>query len=216
MSSGQTEQAEAGAGVVQTIESARRRASGRIPPHNLEAEESLLGSMLLSRDAIVAAVEARVETSDFYKPAHGHVFEAILSLYGQGEPADPVTVAEELRRAELLDGIGGRAVLLQIQAGTPASANAGHYARIVNELALLRRLIAVAGDIAEMGYDVPDDVTETLDRAEALVFEVAERRVSETMAVISDSLQTTLDQLESMYGNDTEVVGVASGYQELD
>src|SRR6478672_1522227 len=202
--------------VVQAIDSVRRRASGRVPPHNLEAEESLLGAMLLSRDAITAAVEAHVEVSDFYKPAHGHIYEAIQSLHGQGEPADPVTVAEELRRADLLDGIGGRTTLLQIQANTPASANAGHYARIVNELALLRRLIGVAGDIAEMGYDTPDDVAETLDRAESLVFEVAERRVSESLAGISDSLQTTLDQLESMYGSDTEVVGVPSGYHELD
>src|SRR4051812_7119072 len=97
------------AAVVQAIDSVRRRASGRVPPHNLEAEESLIGAMLLSRDAITAAVEAHVETSDFYKPAHGHIYEAIQSLHGQGEPADPVTVAEELRRAEMLDGIGGRA-----------------------------------------------------------------------------------------------------------
>jgi replicative DNA helicase len=202
--------------VVQTIESVRRRASGRVPPHNLEAEESLLGAMLLSRDAITAAVEAHVETSDFYKPAHGHIYEAIQSLHGQGEPADPVTVAEELRRADLLDGIGGRTALLQIQANTPASANAGHYARIVNELALLRRLIGVAGDIAEMGYDTSDDVTETLDRAEALVFEVAERRVSDTMVGIRDALQETLDELEARYGDDSDLVGVPTGYDEVD
>ena len=202
--------AQAGGSVVQTIESARRRpAGGRIPPHNIEAEESLLGAMLLSRDAIVAAVEARVEANDFYKPAHGHVFDAVMGLYGQGEPADPVTVAEELRRADLLDFVGGRATLLSIQAGTPASANASHYARIVNELALLRRLIAVAGDITEMGYDVPDDVTETLDRAESLVFEVAERRVSDTMVGIHDALQDTLDNLESRYGDDSDLVGRA-------
>ena len=208
--------AEVGEAVVQTIEAVRRRASGRVPPHNLEAEESLIGAMLLSRDAITAAVEAHVETSDFYKPAHGHIYEAIQSLHGQGEPADPVTVAEELRRADLLDGIGGRASLLQIQANTPASANAGHYARIVNELALLRRLIGVAGDIAEMGYDTSDDVTETLDRAEALVFEVAERRVSDTMVGIRDALQDTLDELEARYGDDSDLVGVPTGFDEVD
>jgi len=202
--------------VVQTIESVRRRASGRVPPHNLEAEESLLGAMLLSRDAITAAVEAHVESSDFYKPAYGHIYEAIQSLHGQGEPADPVTVAEELRRADLLDGIGGRAALLQIQANTPASANAGHYARIVNELALLRRLIGVAGDIAEMGYDTTDDVTDTLDRAEALVFEVAERRVSDSMVGIRDALQETLDDLEARYGDDSDLVGVPTGFTEVD
>jgi replicative DNA helicase len=202
--------------VVQAIDSVRRRASGRVPPHNLEAEESLIGAMLLSRDAITAAVEAHVETSDFYKPAHGHIYEAIQSLHGQGEPADPVTVAEELRRAELLDMIGGRQTLLQLQANTPASANAGHYARIVNELALLRRLIGVAGDIAEMGYDETDDVTETLDRAEALVFEVAERRVSDSMVGIRDALQDTLDELEARYGDDSELIGMPTGYDEID
>ena len=155
-------------------------------------------------------------SSDFYKPAHGHVYDAIQSLYGQGEPADPVTVAEELRRADLLEFIGGRAALLQIQASTPASANAGHYAQIVNELALLRRLIGVAGDIAEMGYDSPDDVVETLDRAESLVFEVAERRVSESMVGIHDALQDTLDHLEALYGDDSELVGVPTGYTDLD
>ena len=207
---------EAGSAVVQTIDVVRRPPVGRVPPHNLEAEESLLGAMLLSRDAITAAVEARVDAADFYKPAHGHVYEAIQSLYGQGEPVDPVTVAEELRRADLLEFVGGRPALLQIQAATPASANAGHYARIVGELALLRRLIAVAGDISEMGYDSPDDVVETLDRAEALVFEVAERRVSESMVGIQDALQDTLDHLEIRYDETSELVGVPTGFTELD
>ena len=207
---------EAGREVVQSIDTARRRAAGRVPPHNLEAEEALLGAMLLSRDAITAAVEARVEAGDFYKPAHAHVFDAVMSLYGQGEAVDTLTVAEELRRAELLDGIGGRDVLRRLAVGTPASANAGHYARIVNELALLRRLIGVAGEIAELGYEPTDDVTETLDRAESLVFEVAEHRVADTMVGLSDAVQHTLDQLEAMYGRDGDITGVATGYHELD
>jgi len=201
--------------VVQTLEPVRRRA-GRVPPHNLEAEESLLGAMLLSRDAITAAVEANVDAPDFYKPAHAHVYEAVLSLYGQGEPVDPVTVAEELRRADLLEPLGGRQALLQLQASTPASANATHYAKIVNELALLRRLIGVAGDIAEMGYDDSQEVVDTLDRAESLVFEVAERRVSESMVKVSDALQDTLDQLEALYDSTGDITGVPTGYNELD
>jgi len=172
--------------------------------------------MLLSRDAITAAVEAGVEASDFYKPAHTHLFDAVMSLYGQGEPVDPVTVAEELRRADLLDSLGGRQTLLHLQAATPASANATHYAKIVNELALLRRLIGVAGDIAEMGYDDSQEVVETLDRAEALVFEVAERRVSESMVKVSDALQDTLDQLEALYDSSGDITGVPTGYAGLD
>ncbi len=206
--------------MVQSIEEARERQAraerGRIPPHNLEAEESLLGAMMLSRDAITAAVEARVDEADFYKPAHGHIFTAIMGLYGQGEPVDPVTVAEELRRAELLEPLGGRPALMRIQGGTPASANASHYARIVGELALLRRLIAVAGEIAESAYSQPDDVTETVDRAEARIFEVAEKRVAESMVRIFDTVTETVNQLETMYHEDGAVTGVPTGYTDLD
>jgi replicative DNA helicase len=144
------------------------------------------------------------------------VYEAVMSLYGQGEPVDPVTVADELRRADLLDALGGRQTLLKLQAGTPASANAAHYAKIVSELALLRRLIAVAGDIAEMGYDDSSEVAETLDHAEALVFEVAERRVTESMVGVAVALQDTLDQLEALYGTDGAITGVQTGYTDLD
>jgi replicative DNA helicase len=193
----------------------RAAGTGRVPPHNLEAEESLLGAMLLSRDAIATAVEA-VHTDDFYKPAHAHIFDAILALYGSGEPVDPVTVAEELRRSGLLEAIGGKSSILQIQGATPTTANAGHYAKIVEELSLLRRLIAVAGEISDMGYDLPDDVTETLDRAEALVFAVAQRRVADTLVGIHDVLQQSLDQLEALYDRDSVLLGVPTGYADLD
>jgi replicative DNA helicase len=204
--------------VVQFVEGdrGRRQAPLRVPPHNLEAEESLIGAMLLSRDAITAAVEAHVDSGDFYKPAHAHIFEAIWSLYEQGEPVDPVTVAEELRRSDLLDALGGKGTLLQIQAATPASANAGHYAKIVSELALLRRLITVSGEIAESAYSQPDDVTETVDRAEAMVFDVADKRISESYVRIFDSVTATVDQLETLYGEDDTITGVPTGYTDLD
>ena len=202
--------------MVQALPVETSRGSGRVPPHNLEAEESLLGAMLLSRDAISVATETRVETSDFYKPAHAHIYDAILALYALGEPVDPVTVAEELRRVDLIDALGGRATLLRLQAQTPASANAVHYAKIVNELALLRRLIAVAGDIAEMGYTDTGEVIETLDRAESLVFEVAQHRVTDSMTNVHDALPMTLDQLESLFGTDGEITGARTGYTELD
>ncbi len=206
--------------MAQAVDDARRRSpSGsvaRVPPHNLEAEESLLGAMLLSRDAIVAAVEAQLGGDDFYKPAHGHVFEAITSLYGQGEPADPVTVAEELRRAGLLEGIGGPATLISLQARTPAIGNATRYARIVEEYALLRRLIAVAGDIAEMGYSVPDDVLAAIDAAEALVFDVAQRRVTDSMLPIRELLERHLDHIEALYERGQDIIGVPTGYVDLD
>src|SRR5687768_4696743 len=177
--------------MVQSIEDARRRGggvpAGRVPPHNLEAEESLLGAMLLSRDAIAAAVE-HCGVDDFYKPAHGHVFDAVTSLFGQGEPADPVTVADELRRAGLLEAIGGPALLVSLQARAGATTSAGHYAHIVAEHALLRRMIGVAGEIAELGYSLPDDVMSALDHAEHLMFEVAEKRSIDTISPIRDLL----------------------------
>src|SRR4051794_17925936 len=127
----------------------RQVREGRVPPHNLEAEESLLGAMLLSREAIAAASDVRLTAADFYRPAHGHIHEAIISLYSAGEPVDPVTVSDELRRADLLDAVGGSASLVGISARTPATSSAAHYGKIVAEMAQLRRLIGVAGEIAE-------------------------------------------------------------------
>jgi replicative DNA helicase len=194
----------------------RERADGRIPPHNLDAEESLLGAMLLSRDAIVAATEVGLTADAFYKPAHGHVYEAITSLYGAGEPADPVTVAEELRRANLLEAIGGGALLLSLQAGTPATSNAARYASIINEHALLRRLIGVAGEIAEMGYSLPDDVIGAIDRAESLVFDVAQHRVTDSTKPLRELLDASLDRLEMLYERGDAITGLPTGYSGLD
>ncbi|HEX9968576.1 MAG TPA: replicative DNA helicase, partial [Acidimicrobiales bacterium] len=157
-----------------------------------------------------------VDADDFYKPAHGHVFAAITSLYGQGEPVDPVTVADELRRADLLDHIGGSATLVTLQANTPAISNAGRYARIVEEHALLRRLIGVAGEIAELGYDVPDDVAGAVDRAESMVFEVAQRRVTDTTKPLRDLLAASLDRLEALYDRGDAITGVPTGFVDLD
>jgi replicative DNA helicase len=204
--------------VVHIFDESRARATtgGRVPPHNLEAEESLLGAMMLSRDAITAAIESRVDEADFYKPAHSHIFRACRDLHERGEPVDPVSVAEALRRDGLLEPIGGRAVLLRIQAQTPASANASHYAQIVHELSLLRKLIAVGNDIAEMGYGGHDDVDDTIDRAESLVFEVAEHRVGDSLTSLYPALEATMDRLEQLYDRDAQLTGVSTSYADLD
>ena len=136
-------------------------------------------------------------SSDFYKPAHQHVFEAIRVL-ATGEPVDAVTVAEELRRTGLLDAIGGAELLVDLQAATPAISNAARYARIVQDTALLRRLIGVAGEIAELGYDEPDDVTKALDVAESKVFELAEHRVIDSTKPVGDLLKLAIDDLRSL------------------
>ena len=198
-------------------EATRPRSSGSVRslPSNLQAEESLLGAMLLSRDAIAVASEL-LGADDFYKPAHGHIYDAITTLNAAGEPADPVTVADELRRAGLLEAIGGPATLVTLQTATPATSNAGRYAKIIEEHALLRRLIRVAGDIAEMGYDLPDDVTKVVDMAESMVFEVAQRRVTDTMDEIHNLLDANLDRLEQLYERGQSITGLPSGFADLD
>lgn len=190
-------------------------ASVRVPPHNLEAEESLLGAMMLRSDAIGSAVEV-VNASDFYKPAHGHIFDAICTLWAAGEGVDPVTVAEELKRAGLLDAIGGPSVLLTIQSKTPAVSNAARYARIVEENSLLRKLIAAGGEIAEMGFSPLDDVAKTIDAAEALVYDVGQHRFSDSLVELRSLLDGTLDHLEALFNRNEAITGTPSGYRELD
>ncbi|MFN2506488.1 MAG: replicative DNA helicase [Acidimicrobiales bacterium] len=207
--------------MAQSIDDARRRHRGqagtRVPPNNIEAEESLLGAMLLSREAIAAAIEGQLNPADFYKPAHGHIYDAITTLYAEGAPADPVTVAELLRRADLLDQIGGGATLVSLQAGTPAIGNAPRYARIVHEHSLLRRLIGVAGDIAEMGYDLPHDVNQVIDQAETLVFAVAERRLTESVTDLDTALHEALDRIEArIEAGAGDIIGVPLGYRDVD
>lgn len=187
----------------------------RVPPNNLRAEESVLGAMLLSREAIAEVVEV-LEPDHFYKPAHGHLYEAILSLYSSGEPVDAVTVADELKRAGMLDEVGGPAVLLDFQATTPAISNAYHYARIVEEHALLRRMISVSNEIAELAYSVPEDVLQAVDDAEAKMFDVAQRRVTNTTAAIRDLLPANLDRIEMLYDRGEAITGMSSGYLDLD
>ena len=206
--------------MVQSIDDVRRRHQGssgaRVPPHNLQAEESLLGAMLLSGDAIAATTEVRLSSEDFYKPAHGHIYAAVSGLYARGLPADPVTVADELRRDGLLEAIDGPATLISLQAGTPAIGNASRYARIVEEHALLRRLIRAGGDVCELGYSLPSDVTEAVDRAESLLFNVAQNRVTQSISPLVDVLSRQLDHLEALVERGQQITGVPTGYVDLD
>ncbi|MCL5947677.1 MAG: replicative DNA helicase [Actinobacteria bacterium] len=189
--------------------------NGRVPPHNIEAEESLLGSMLLSRDAVAVALE-RCQAGDFYKPAHGYIFSAICSLYTKGEPVDPVTVAEELRRMGHAEILEDPSVLISLQASTPSISSASHYAGIVEERSLLRRLIVVASDIAEMGYEIPENVLEVVDRAESMIFEVASRRVIDSLKPITELLKESVETLERIQEAGHQITGVATGYTGLD
>jgi replicative DNA helicase len=191
------------------------RPEGRVPPHNLDAEASLLGAMLLSTDAISSALQL-VTVDDFYKPAHAHVFDAITSLYGQGEPADPITVAEELKRAGLLDAVGGAGALVELEALTPATSNASFYAKIIEERSRMRQLIGVGHEVSQLGYDVPEDVDKAVDHAESLVFRIADRRITDTLLPIHHLMDMGLDRLEQLYENKGALTGLPTGFADLD
>lgn len=186
----------------------------RVPPHDLVSEMSLLGAMLLSRDAIADALEI-LTPDDFYKPAHSHIFEEIAALDSAGDPADIATVAERLTRAGLLQAVGGPAYLLELQGSTPATSNASRYARTVAELAQLRRIIGAAGEIAELGYSLPDDVEAAVDRAQQLVHDVAERSFTTEGPSWNQSITDFLDELERRMNGDG-ISGVPSGFIDLD
>ena len=189
----------------------------RVPPHNLEAEASLLGAMLLSSDAVATALET-ISAEHFYRPAHAHVFETVRRLYDSGDPADPVTVSEALDRSDpdAAAAIGGLDGLMGMQMQTPAISNVASYAGIVKDNFMLRRLIEAAGEIAELGYSRPVDVAETVDRAESLMYQIAQRRVGDSARSLNDVLDEALGHLEDLYTHKKDVTGTPTGYVDLD
>ncbi|WP_279103984.1 replicative DNA helicase [Gordonia paraffinivorans] len=190
---------------------------GRQPPQDLAAEQSVLGGMLLSKDAIADVVE-KIRTQDFYRPAHQAIFEAILNLYSKGEPADAVTVAAELERAGELKRAGGAPYLHTLISTVPTAANAGFYAEIVAEKAILRRLVEAGTRIVQYGYAGADgqDVAEVVDRAQAEVYEVTERRQAEDYVPLEDLLQPTMDEIDSIASRGGISLGVPTGFADFD
>ncbi|BBZ42356.1 replicative DNA helicase [Mycobacterium conspicuum] len=190
---------------------------GRQPPQDLAAEQSVLGGMLLSKDAIADVLE-RLRPGDFYRPVHQNVYDAILDLYGRGEPADAVTVAAELDRRGLLRRIGGAPYLHTLISTVPTAANAGYYAGIVAEKALLRRLVEAGTRVVQYGYAGAEgaDVAEVVDRAQAEIYDVADRRLSEDFVPLEDLLQPTMDEIDAIASNGGIARGVPTGFTELD
>ncbi|HTQ17035.1 replicative DNA helicase [Mycobacterium sp.] len=190
---------------------------GRQPPQDLAAEQSVLGGMLLSKDAIADVLE-RLRPGDFYRPAHQNVYDAILDLYGRGEPADAVTVAAELDRRGMLRRIGGAPYLHTLISTVPTAANAGYYAGIVAEKALLRRLVEAGTRVVQYGYAGAEgaDVAEVVDRAQAEIYDVADRRLSEDFIALEDLLQPTMDEIDAIASNGGLARGVPTGFTELD
>ncbi|MBK6302252.1 MAG: hypothetical protein IPF40_14885 [Actinomycetales bacterium] len=188
----------------------------RLPPQDVHAEQSVLGSMLLSKDAIADAVEV-LRGVDFYRPAHESIYEAILDLYGRGEPADAVTVADELTKRGALARVGGGAFLHQLISSVPTAANAGYYAHIVAERAVLRRLVEAGTRIVQLGYaQSGGDVEDIVNAAQAEVYSVSDKRGGEDYTKLGDILEPTVDEIEVASGKSGEMTGVPTGFTDLD
>lgn len=187
----------------------------RIPPHNIEAEESILGAMMISQDAIAVAGEVLNE-DDFYRNAHRKIYNSIKNLYVRGEAADPITVVEELKKMNILEEVGGRAYIHTLVSNVPLAANARHYSTIVAQNATLRRLIEAATKIATMGYEVPEDLEKTIDTAEQLIFSVSKRRLKGDFTNLKDLLTEGYEKLVKLYEKDSQITGLSTGYKDLD
>jgi replicative DNA helicase len=194
----------------------------RTPPQAIEAEQSVLGAMMLSKDAIADVVEV-LRPGDFYRPAHQTIYDSILDLYSRGDPADAVTVSNELTRTGQLLRAGGAPYLHTLISLVPTAANAGYYAAIVSERAILRRLVTAGTRIVQMGYESASDsaeivgsVDDVVDRAQQEVYEVTERRTSEDYVHIESLLQSTLDEIEKISTTGGIGTGIPTGFQQLD
>ena len=186
-----------------------------VPPQNLEAEESVLGAMMLSPGAIGAVSEV-LSGPDFYRESHARIYRAALSLYGQGEPVDAITLVGELERRGELEDVGGRVRIHELAALVPAASNAAHYGRIVREMATLRGLIRAGNEIARLGIDRQGETVELVDRAEQIVFDLAQARVSGDFSHIEELLKASFERITQLYEAGVDVTGVASGFRDVD
>ncbi|MBB1256476.1 replicative DNA helicase [Streptomyces alkaliterrae] len=187
----------------------------RVPPQDLAAEQSVLGGMLLSKDAIADVVEV-LQGQDFYRPAHETIYQAVLDLYAKGEPADPITVAAELTKRGELAKVGGNGYLLSLVQTVPTAANAEYYAEIVHERAVLRRLVEAGTRITQMGYAADGDVDEIVNSAQAEIYAVTEQRTSEDYLPLVDIMEGALDEIEAIGSRSGQMSGVPTGFTDLD
>ena len=186
-----------------------------VPPQSLEAEESVLGAMMLSPHAI-GAVSEILDGGDFYRETHAKVYRAALALYAKGEPVDAITVVDELEERGELEAVGGKQRVQELASLVPATANAAHYARIVRETSTLRGLIRVGGEIARLGWERPGEAPDLVDQAEQILFALSQSRVSGDFSHIEELLKESFERIVQLYEAGVEVTGVPSGFRELD
>jgi len=190
-------------------------ASPKVPPHSVEAEQSVLGSMLLSKEAIYVALE-RLKRDDFYLEAHRAIFDVIAELHENREPVDLITVTETLRSRKMLESVGGVTYLTTLTEVVPTPANIAQYCKIVEEKALLRRLLEATSQILSMAYEPREDVEELLDEAERKIFAVVQKRRVDSFHHIKDVLLSTFERIEQLYNSKGGITGVPTGFPDLD
>lgn len=188
---------------------------GRIPPQNIEAEQAILGAMILDKEAI-ATVSEFIKGEDFYRNDHKEIFEAIIDVYELDNPVDLITLIERLKQRESLDAIGGVEYLTYIATGVPTTANAKHYAKIVEEKSLLRKLIKASGEIMNMGYDASEDTQHIIDSAEKQIFDLVQRKNDKGIYPVSEVLVEAINKIEELFKNKTKITGVPTGFVDLD
>jgi replicative DNA helicase len=188
---------------------------GRIPPHNIEAEQAVLGCMLLDAD-IIPTVTELIRSEDFYREDHREICEAILDITEKAGPVDIITVSEQLQLRGTLDQTGGLDYLASIAGAVPTTANARHYAKIVEEKSLLRKLIKASSEIAAMSFDASDEAVYVLDKAEKSIFDILQKRSTQGFTHIKDVLLDTFNRLEELYNSKSYITGVPTGFRDLD
>jgi len=186
-----------------------------VPPHNLEAEASVLGSLMLDRNAIVRVADF-LRPEDFYLDHHAQVYRAALNLYDRADPIDLLTLAAELETMRVLERIGGQAFLAELQSGVPTAANVEYYGHLVEEGATKRKLIGAGGRITALGFDESTPASQALDTAESVIFNIAEGRITQDFVALKDILKTTWDQIEQIHKDSSVISGVPSGFNDLD
>ena len=201
--------------VAQATPVAQPSTTAPVPPQNLDAEESVLGAMMLSPGAIAAVTEL-LDAGDFYRESHAKMYRAALGLYARGEPVDAITLVDELEERGQLEDAGGRARVQELAALVPSTANAAHYARIVREMATLRGLITAGQEVARLGWDRPGDTVDLVDRAEQIIFELSQSRVTSEFAHIETLLKESFERITALYEAGEEVTGVPAGFRDID
>ncbi len=190
-------------------------ADVRIPPQNLEAEQSLLGALLIDKDAMLRIAD-QVRPDDFYRQAHADIFQAMLDLTEKREPIDLLSLSNRLIEKNLLDSVGGRSYLIELTSVVPTAAHVNHYASIIQKKATLRRLQSAAGKISQLGFEEEDEIEEVLDRAQQQLFGVSQNLLKNTFTPIKDVLDSAFERIDEMHRERGKLRGVPTGYVDLD